>query len=43
MFFNKQRLTFRDMDTNNEIVRDISPPMNSGNSMLGYGSYFPAH
>ena len=38
VFFNKQRLTFRDMDNNNEIVRDISPPMNSGNSMLGYGS-----
>jgi len=40
VFFNKQRLTFRDMDTNNEIVRDISPPMNSGNSMLGYGELF---
>ena len=40
VFFNKQRLTFRDMDTNKEIVRDISPPMNSGNSMLGYGKPF---
>ncbi len=40
MFFNKQRLTFRDTDTNNEIVRDISPPMNSGNSMLGHGKPF---
>lgn len=40
VLFNKQRLTFRDMDTNNEIVRDISPPMNSGNSMLGYGELF---
>jgi signal peptidase I len=40
VFFNKQRLTFRDMDTNNEIVRDITPPMNSGNSMLGYGKPF---
>jgi signal peptidase I len=37
LFFNKQRLTFRDTDTNNEIVRDISPPMNSGDSMLGSG------
>ena len=37
VIFNKQRLTFRDTDTNNEIVRDISPPMNSGNSMLGSG------
>ena len=40
VFFNKQRLTFRDMDTNNEIVRDISPPMNSGDSMLSYGKPF---
>jgi len=37
VLFNKQRLTFRDTDTNNEIVRDISPPMNSGDSMLGSG------
>ena len=36
-FFNKQRLIFRDRDTNNEIEREISPPMNSGKSMLGHG------
>jgi len=36
-FFHKQRLVFRDLDTNNEFERDISPPMNSGKSMLGYG------
>jgi len=37
LFFYKQRLTFRDLDTKNKIVRDISPPMNTGKSMLGYG------
>ena len=37
VLFNKQQLTFRDMDTGKKIVRDISPPMNSGNSMLSYG------
>jgi len=37
LFFHRQRLTFRDRSTNNEIVKDISPPMNSGKSMLGYG------
>ena len=40
MFFNKQRLTFRDLDTKKDIVMDISPPMNSGNSMLGHGKPF---
>jgi len=40
MFFNKQRLTFRDLDTKINIVMDISPPMNSGNSMLGHGKPF---
>ena len=33
-FFHKQRLIFRDLDTNNEFEQDISPPMNSGKSML---------
>ena len=37
MLFNKQRLTFLDTDTNEDIVLDISPPMNSGDSMLGSG------
>jgi len=37
LFFHRQRLTFLDRSTNNEIVKDISPPMNSGKSMLGYG------
>jgi signal peptidase I len=37
VLFNRQQLTFRDMDTGDKIVRDISPPMNSGNSMLSYG------
>jgi len=36
-FLHKQKLTFRDLDTNNEIVQDITPPMNSGKSMLGHG------
>ena len=37
MFFYRQHLIFRDLGTNNEIVKDISPPMNTGKSMLGYG------
>jgi signal peptidase I len=37
LFFHRQRLVFRDLDSNNEIAQDISPPMNSGQSMLGYG------
>jgi signal peptidase I len=37
LFFNKQRLVFRDLDTNNEVAMDINPPMNSGESMLGQG------
>ncbi len=37
LFFYKQQLIFRDLDTKNKIVRDISPPMNTGKSMLGYG------
>ena len=37
VLFNKQQLIFRDMETGKKIVRDISPPMNSGNSMLSYG------
>ena len=37
VLFNKQRLTFRDTDKKIDIVRDISPPMNSGDSMLGSG------
>ena len=36
-FFNRQRLVFRDTHTNNEVVRDISPPMSTGESMLGQG------
>ncbi|SVB95299.1 uncharacterized protein METZ01_LOCUS248153, partial [marine metagenome] len=36
LFFYKQQLIFRDLDTKNKIVRDISPPMNTGKSMLGY-------
>ena len=37
LFFNKQQLIFRDLDTKNRIVRDISAPMNTGKSMLGHG------
>ena len=38
LLFNKQRLLFRDLDTRETIVRDISAPMNTGKSMLGHGS-----
>ena len=37
LLFHKQQLTFRDLDTKDKIVREISPPMNTGKSMLGHG------
>ncbi len=37
LFFNRQKLIFRDLDSNNEVVREITPLMNSGKSLLAYG------
>ena len=40
LLFNRQRLVFRDLDTNDEKTRDISAPMSSTDSALGHGRVY---
>ena len=40
LLFKRQRLVFRDLDTNDEETRDISAPIGSSGSALGQGSVY---